>query len=255
MINKPEQRDFLMGKRNPFRQLIREADVIVEVVDARDVKGTRLLEAERWAGTRRLLIVANKSDLLSVGEIPKLPKHSIVVSAKRGGERDRKKLIRTILGRSISRPAKALFVGYPNVGKSSLINMLACRKAARVSPAAGTTKNVQWVRISPMLRVTDYRGVIPRSEKKKELVRKGAMEIHGGALMHAHAFLKNALTKPTLLEWLEGRFDVTLSKADSSEDILEAIAKRRGLYLKGGELNIEEAAKIIMRASRVAPEM
>jgi ribosome biogenesis GTPase A len=238
-----------------LKKLIKEADVIIEIVDARDVPGTRLPIAERMAGTSRLLVVANKADLLHEGESPELPKHGIAVSATKGGEADRKKLLRTILGRTRERPAKALLLGYPNVGKSTIINLLAGKKAARVSPIAGTTKNVQWVKVGASLLVTDYRGVHPKKEKRKELARKGAINIQRDAERYAHEFGKRILGDRRLRGWAEKRFGIDLSKAKDSDDILAAIAERRGFYLKGGELNLGEAARALVRAMQEAPEI
>lgn len=237
-----------------LKKLIHEADVIVEVVDARDVPGTRLPEAERMSGTSRLLIVANKADLLSEGSEPKLPRNSILMSAKTDRDQNRKTLAKAILAKSQKKPAKALFIGYPNVGKSSLINMLARRKAARVSAIAGTTKNEQWVRAYDNLMVTDYRGIFPKGETREALARKGAINIQRDARLHAGRFADQALSNKRLRGYLEKRFDIDLSGALTSDDVLEAIAIRRNLYIKGGELNTDEAARILIRAMMDAPE-
>ncbi|MDD5172464.1 MAG: 50S ribosome-binding GTPase, partial [Candidatus ainarchaeum sp.] len=145
--------DMVRGRMNKWgvlKNIIHGADVIVEVVDARDIHGTRLPIAEKWAGSKRLLMVANKKDLLPEGTIvPELQNRGIAISAKTGGEEGRKLLMKAIMARTKAKPpVKAIFIGYPNVGKSSLINMLAERKATRVSAVAGTTKNIQWVRVN-----------------------------------------------------------------------------------------------------------
>jgi ribosome biogenesis GTPase A len=250
------------GQRHPkdhwkfLRDMIHGADAIVEVLDARDVAGTRLGIAERWAGAKRLLVVANKADLLPKGaRKPKLQNRGIFMSAKEGGEEGRWTLLRSIMQRTDKRPMKAIFIGYPNVGKSSLINLLVRRQAAKVSPVAGTTKDIQWVKVSDELMVSDYRGMFPKSETKKDLVRKGAVKMGSAEEGHAYDFAKRALGSPVLKAWLEKRYGVDLSGAKESEDVLRLIAVRRGWMLKGGEPNVGEAARHLLRAMAEAPEI
>ena len=238
-----------------LKKLIRQANVIIEVVDARDIEETRLPVAERMAGTNRLIIMANKSDLLHEGETVEVPRKGFLISAKTADEKKRKELIGIILGKTQSRPVKALFVGYPNVGKSSIINMLAHRKAAKVSSIAGTTKNAQWVNVTRELQVTDYRGVFPEKEKRMELVRKGAINVEGHEDKYVHQLAEKVLSNKRLRKWLEQKYDIDLSNAGNSDDVLVAIAKRRNWYLKGGELNLNEAAKSLMRTMKDAPEI
>ncbi len=245
-----------MNKWTALKDMIHGADVIIEVIDSRDVEGTRLPVAEKWAGSKRLLMVANKTDLLPPGaKPPKLQNKGIHVSAKSLDENERWRVIRAILERTAARPARGILVGYPNVGKSSLINMLARRKAAKVSAVAGTTKDIQWVNITPELMLSDYRGMFPSRESEEDLVRKGALNVQGEEEKHAYAFAEKALANPTLRKWLEGRYDIDLSDARDSEGVLECIARRRGWMLKGGEPNLEEACRSLVRAMMEAPEI
>lgn len=244
------------GQWDILKDMVHGADVIVEVVDARDVEATRLPLIERFSGSKRLLVVANKADLLGEGvKRPQLPNKGVSFSAKAADERARRALIRAILERTDKRPVKALLLGYPNVGKSSIINLLARRQAAKVSPVAGTTKDIQWIKIDDSLTVSDYRGVYPRHEKKEELVRKGALNIPKDAEAHANSFIRRAISEPALLEWLERKYDVDLRGKKDAQAVLEAIAIRRGWLLKGGEPNLAEAARHVVRAMKEAPRI
>ncbi len=235
-----------------LKGLIHKADVIVEVVDARDPVATRLPVAERMSGSKRLFIVMNKSDLT---ERKTSLKNGMMLSAKNATEKDRKMLIEKILERTEKRPARALFIGYPNVGKSSIINLLARKKAARVAPVAGTTKNVQWINISDELKVTDYRGVWPQAEKREDLARKGAIELQKDAEVYAHQFAERIMKSKRLQAWAEEKFDIEIKGDESAEELLLMVAKRRNLYVKGGGLNLEETARIVVRAMKEAPEI
>ncbi len=233
-----------------LRQLIKEANVVVEVVDARNVRGTRLPLAETWAGAK-LMIIANKMDLAD-----KTPNDThFVISAKYAEDSERRKIISEMVGRTKKRPVKALFIGYPNIGKSSIINMLAKRKAARVSPVAGTTKNIQWININTELKATDYRGVYPKGEDEDDLMRKGAVNIEKDAELHAYAFAKRVIRSKKLRAWVEKKLDMDLSGIYDEDVLFRAIAKRRKLVIRGGELNTDEAARILVRLLRDAPEI
>jgi hypothetical protein len=240
-----------------LKELISKSDVVIEVIDSRDIKGTRIPTAEKMAGSNRLLMVLNKVDLLEGQIKEKLPGGSVQISAKMANADDRRMLKHAIFIKAKDRdlPINVLFIGYPNTGKSTLINMLAGRKVAKVGSIAGTTKDVQWVRVSDDIRATDFRGIFPSRQTKEELVRKGAINTEGIEIEHAYVIGKSLLSRPELLSWVEKELDVDFSKAKNSEDILSEIAKRRNMYIKGGELNLNEAAKALLRKLREAPEI
>ncbi|MEW6748705.1 MAG: GTPase [Candidatus Micrarchaeota archaeon] len=244
-----------MGKKltEPWKKvkdMIHGADVIVEVLDARDIDGTRIPLAERWSGVARLLKIANKSDLCPEG---KLPEGILTVSAKNRAPEERKAVLEAIMTKAKKRPVKALLIGYPNVGKSSLINMLANRKAAKVSHVAGTTRNIQWVRIDEGLMVSDYRGVFPRSEPESEMLRKGALNVTAEREGYAYKFAQKALRSPVLRAWLEKSYDIDLEGAADSGDVLTRIAQRRGWLLKGGEPDLTRVAMHLLKMMAEAP--
>jgi len=238
-----------------LRKLIHEADIIVEVVDSRDVEGTRLRFTEKWIGSARLLIVANKADLLPQGAKAKVPERAFVISAKTASIEKKKSLIDAMLSRTQKRPARALLLGYPNVGKSTLINSLSGRRAARVSPIAGTTKDVQWIRINDDLTIVDYRGIFPPKEQKHDLVRKGAVNVQGDEEEHVYLIAAKILASPVLRKWLEEKYDFQIGTITQPDELLALMAERRKWYLKGGVLNIAEAARSLMRAIKEAPEL
>jgi ribosome biogenesis GTPase A len=257
------------GKRGFFRKpdrwqrlrsLMRECDVIIEVADARDMYNTRLPKVENWAGKERLLIVANKVDLLSdaaeAGERMK-ERGFFPLNAKSQDNSDRERLIQAILGKRPMRPLRVFVVGYPNVGKSALINMLAQRKAAQVSSIAGTTKGVQWVRVHPQVLLLDSAGVFPEKLGKTELFFRGAVNVDGleDPEVYAHAAMMEILDNDIAKNWLQENFDVSLEKGDDAEKAMEKLALRRNLLIKGGEPNVFEASKLLLRSLITAPIM
>lgn len=231
--------------------------MVLEVLDARNVEGTRLPKFELAAG-KRLLRIANKADLASDEIISRLDNKGFVLmrSKAKNLEKERKKLLKAILRHTEERPLRIVVVGYPNVGKSTIINLLAGRNAVRAGPVAGTTSNVQWIRVSPEILLIDSPGIFPKMENKDSLIKKGAINIGSLENPEGYAFTlaSKCIADEVLRKWLSEYFDISISTEDTPEGLLEKIAKRRNWLLKGGKLNTFEASMALLRAFAKAPK-
>lgn len=240
-----------MDKAGRVKNVIRKTDLVIQVLDARDPVGTRSKYLETYAKGlgKKLLFVINKSDLVE-RELLESYKQSLsgsapthYVSAKeKKGISHLKKVIREKAPRL---PVKVSIIGYPNVGKSQLSNALKGKTAAGVAPVPGYTKAQQWVRVSKDILLYDTPGVIPLSEKEGSLALKGAIEADSlrDPVRAAAEIIKKILSeKPAALKEVYG-----VEPAGEPEKVIEAIALKRGRLLSGGEPNLEEAAKIIVR--------
>ncbi|MCC7552462.1 50S ribosome-binding GTPase [Candidatus Micrarchaeota archaeon] len=232
--------------RNPFgriKWIIKESDAIIEVVDARDIEGTRNQAIEKLARGKRLIIAINKSDLTNERPILKTRLDYVYVSSKK--KQGKKKLLDLIVQNTKKDHLKVGILGYPDVGKSSLINYLVGRKAVKTGATPGVTKGKQYIRISERILLIDSPGVYPRKEGRISLVMKSAVDIdkfedpEEVALRVISLFIKKNPNR--LFEY----FDIKPS--NNPNKILNSIAERRKLILKAGELNIYEAAKILIR--------
>ncbi len=149
-------------------EVIERADIIIEVLDARMIKETRNIEVEHKVKDAKkiLLYCINKCDLASKEKTQKLShflKPGVFISSK-------EKLGTTILKKKIlelsrGKPVTVGVLGYPNVGKSSVINALSGRGAARTSSQSGFTKGVQKVKVDNKIMLIDTPGVFPYGEK------------------------------------------------------------------------------------------
>ncbi|MBS7645361.1 MAG: GTPase [Candidatus Bathyarchaeia archaeon] len=233
------------------RRIIDEANIILEVLDSRDPLGTRSLELERLVRRRGkdLLLALNKADLVPenvlndwIGFFKSRGYRVFPLSAR--GRRTILPLEEYLKSTGKRRIVLAV-VGYPNVGKSTIINRLKGRRVAGTSPIPGYTRGEKMVRVDDRLILVDTPGVLPVGRTDpSSLALKGFIppEKLRDPLTPALKLLREVLdSMPKLLSETYG-----IEENDPYE-LLEALAHKRGLLLKGGELNIEEAARLILR--------
>ena len=233
---------------------IKNADVIVEVVDIRDPIHTRSRRAERMveALEKDLVIVLNKSDLVprSVAEkwkriIEGQGYEVIYVSAtRRLGTRMLRGLIKAI---APIKPFSAAVIGYPKTGKSSVINALRGRKGASTSPIPGSpgyTKSIQLLKVEPGFYMIDTPGVIPVEGGWPEAVIRGrAPEELADPVRPAMALIERILRyNPRAIIDAYG-----IAERDPYT-ILEELARKRGWFYKSDHSPlVEEAARTVIR--------
>jgi len=161
---------------NNIKPLINSSDVIIEVVDARFPKDSRIYLLEKYIKkiNKRLIIAINKADLVPedfliiVKEEFEREFPTVYVSCKtRKGSRKLRELIKENVDNNKDKNYVAV-VGYPNTGKSSLINLLVGRRRTGVAPIPGFTRGIQLVRLSRKIYLYDTPGIIiPKSEELK----------------------------------------------------------------------------------------
>src|SRR3989344_4460278 len=152
-------------------EILRKSYIILNVIDARLYNETRntIIEGKLRGYGKRFIFVLNKSDLVSKNDLFKavreLDKITITIPVSCRERHGKLRLIKEITRSVKKRPMTIGVVGYPNTGKSSVINYLKGRKAARTSSIAGFTKGIQWINLSKNIRLIDTPGVIPFIEK------------------------------------------------------------------------------------------
>jgi ribosome biogenesis GTPase A len=241
-------------------------DAVVEVTDARIPRSSRNPEMDSLVGRKPRIVVLNKCDAAddavtsqwiesyknigvpaiatdcrsgkNVAKILPLVKNVLEDDIKRWSERG-------MTGRSI----RLMIVGIPNVGKSSLINRLAGSKRAKVEDRPGVTKGKQWVSVSNDIELLDMPGVLwPKFEDKDvglSLAFTGAVK---DDIMDMEMLACEFITRLRSIDSgvLKQRYNVDVSEDMTSYEVLEAIGRRRGFLISGGEINTERAAIILM---------
>jgi len=242
-----------MSSLNRALKVIELSDLVIEVLDARFPEETRneWIEGKVREQKKELVLVLNKSDLVSKNFAEKKKKElgkdfrAIFVSS-------RKKLGIKNLRDFVLRKAKGKeklivgVIGYPNTGKSSLINALSGRKAARTSISAGFTKGEQFISLGSKVKLIDSPGVIPFNEKdevKLALISaKSPWQLKDAesAAEKLIEFLKQAMP-----EKLEKFFGIKLDNKSAGQ-LIEEIALKKKRLLKKGLPDTEATAKEIL---------
>ncbi|MCQ2770175.1 MAG: ribosome biogenesis GTPase YlqF [Clostridia bacterium] len=149
------------------------------------------------------------------------------------------------------RPLKAMIVGIPNVGKSSLINKIATDKKAKVEDRPGVTKDMQWVKTSYGIDLMDMPGVLwPKFEERRvgeNLAMTGAVKDEITELESLAGALCKRLYE-IYPELLCQRYKLEMSELEDLEiwQIFELIGKKRGFLISGGEINYDRTARMLL---------
>ncbi|CAG0961641.1 Ribosome biogenesis GTPase A [Methylophilaceae bacterium] len=232
-------------------------DVVIEVLDARvpEASHNPMIEELRLFRQRPNLKILNKADLADPDATQAWLHHfnqqegvkAVALSCKKPG--DAKKIPALCQALAPHRgthlkPLRMMIMGIPNVGKSTLMNALLNRRIAKVGDEPAVTKSQQRFELSQLMTITDTPGM---------MWPKIAYESDGYMLAASHAIGRNAVIDEDVALFLAGillerypallntRYRIEVAGMDAV-DLLEAIARRRGYLVKGGEFDMEKTA-------------
>lgn len=146
------------------------------------------------------------------------------------------------------RPIKAMIIGIPNVGKSTLTNKLANKKVAQTGDRPGITRHLQWINIKDEMLLLDTPGVLwPKFENKDvglKLAVTGAIKDEilplDDVAIYALDFLKTNYPNR-----LKERYNLS-EISDNNIELMEAIGRKRGCLLPGNKINYDKVIDIIL---------
>lgn len=247
-----------------IRDNLKKVDVVLELIDARAPRASENPMIPDLIGDKLRILIFNKGDLADSRENARwlnyykeekviavsvnsntgkginelLDKIDEVMEEKR--EKDRTKGI-------ISQRVRAMIIGIPNVGKSTLINTLASRKSAKVGNMPGITRSNQWIKVEDRLLLLDTPGVLWPKFESEELALNLAFigSIRDEVLPKEEVALKlvevlqNKYPKP-----LVERYGVEIS--NSPLETMENIAKKRGAIMRGNEIDYTRVTDLIL---------
>lgn len=240
-----------MGYWPIVKRVVKDSDIILFILDVRMPELSRNSTLERMfrLHNKKFVLVFTKIDLVTgkyLESVRRRYENAVFVSGIKniGISKLKEKLMIMAKRSGIDEPRIGV-VGYPNIGKSAIINALAKRAKAVVSKKAGTTRGIQWIRAGGLF-VLDSPGVVPSMDKEFRLGILGSKNpeklknLEAVALEIIRIFVKYDKSI------LEEAYGVEIKGEDVNE-IFDDIGVRKGFLLKGGVPDLNRAALLILR--------
>ncbi|KAI4222972.1 MAG: hypothetical protein LQ349_007523, partial [Xanthoria aureola] len=135
------------------------------------------------------------------------------------------------------------FIGYPNTGKSSIINTLRKKKVCTVAPIPGETKVWQYITLMKRIYLIDCPGVVPpnANDSEQDILLRGVVRVEN--VGNPHVYIP-AVLKKTKPQHIERTYDVR--GFNNATEFLELLARKAGRLLKGGEADVDGVAKMVL---------
>ena len=248
---------------------VRIVDMVIELLDARAPMASGNPEIRRLGQGKERVIVLNKSDLADAATTAAWIRsfqaegaHCIAMDARGSG--NRKLLLRTIEAAAaakrerdkkrgiLNRPVRAMVAGIPNVGKSTLINMLSGRSSAKTGNKPGVTRGNQWIRFQQSIELLDTPGILwPKFEDPaigEKIAFLGSINEMIVDKTELAVTLLAFLRSKGKLEGAKERYQLT--GTETAAEMLTEIARLRGSLMAGGEPDTEKAAGIVINEFR-----
>ncbi|KAI9662648.1 MAG: GTPase required for pre-60S ribosomal subunit nuclear export and maturation [Alyxoria varia] len=242
---------------NEAYKVIDSSDVICFALDARDPEGTRCQHLEKFlreeAPHKHIVFLLNKCDLVPTKVAatwvrhlstiyPTLAFHASLTNAF--GKGTLIQLLRQFSSLHSNRKQLSVgLLGYPNVGKSSIINTLRKKKVCTVAPVPGETKVWQYITLMRRIFLIDAPGVVPSSVKDTDTERLLRGSVRVEAVNNPAQYISAALSR-CQTRHVERTYDV--KGYESATDFLERLARKMGKLMKGGEPDMDTVAKMVL---------
>lgn len=237
-------------------KVVDSSDVLIQVLDVRDPMGTRSRQIEQHLKKDRkhkhLIFVLNKCDLVPTWvtarwvkvlsrEYPTLAFHASITHPF--GKGSLIQLLQQFAKLHQDRKQICVgFIGYPNVGKSSVINTLRSKKVCNVAPIPGETKVWQYITLFRRIFLIDCPGVVHASnDSETDIVLKGVVRVEN--LKNADDYIEELL-KRVKPEYITKTYGIATWK--DSEDFLSQYAVKSGKLLKKAEPDLNTVAKMVL---------
>merc|ERR1711939_633942 len=242
---------------NELYKVIDSSDVVIHVLDARDPLGTRCRSVEKYikdeAPHKHLIFVLNKCDLVPTGvaaawvrhlskDYPTLAFHASITNSF--GKGSLIQLLRQFSSLHSDRKQISVgFIGYPNTGKSSIINTLRKKKVCTVAPIPGETKVWQYITLMKRIYLIDCPGVVPPSstDTPQDILLRGVVRVEN--VENPEQYIPAVLSK-TKPQHIERTYQ--LKGYNGHIEFLELLARKGGRLLHGVEPDVDGVAKMVL---------
>ncbi|PCK71364.1 ribosomal biogenesis GTPase-like protein [Paenibacillus larvae subsp. larvae B-3650] len=261
--------------RREIQEKLKQLDVVIELLDARIPLSSRNSMIDEILKDKPRLVVLNKSDLADpvvteawVAFFEKETLKALPIDAASGFQvKDIIPRCKELASHKIEaqiqkgikpRPVRALIVGIPNVGKSTLINQLAGKKIAATGDRPGITKGQQWIKVGKEMDLLDTPGILwPKFEDQLVGLKLAATGAIREEILHLDE-IAFYLTKQLIIHYpqaLRERYGLAELPGDLEDnhaivDVMETVGRKRGAIMSGGRVDLEKASSVLLRDTR-----
>jgi len=241
-------------------RIVQMSDVILEIIDSRFIGETRNPEIEEKIEKqgKTLVYVLNKVDLIDKSKlneegINSMKPHVFISCVTREGIRNLRDLIKMLANR-VETPEDRVFgrvsvgvVGYPNTGKSSIINLLSGRSSSKVGKQPGSTKGIMKIRLTPRIVLLDSPGII--SEKDYSTSYASAMSRHTKVGARSYSEVPNPVIAVYNLmnEFPSAIENFYQIEAENFESFMDKLGRKKNFLKKGGEIDEDRTARLVLK--------
>ncbi|MEG2484539.1 MAG: ribosome biogenesis GTPase YlqF, partial [Clostridia bacterium] len=260
----------MVTAQNEIKASLKLIDVVVEIVDSRIPYSSQNKVAAKLTEGKKKIVVLNKIDLADLSKVTECEKrfkeegiNTVRVDASSG--KGIKELLLAIskIGASVYAEknsklpnpiVRALIIGIPNVGKSTIINKLSNKTSAKVGNKPGVTVRKQWIRVGSNIELLDTPGILWPNLDDQDAGLKLALtgnikqEILDIEELCAEG-LKEILKSEKYTKMLVDRYKLDeeeIANVEQVSEIMDIIGKKRGCLLRGGLINYEKVSTIFL---------
>ena len=242
-------------------------DVVYEVVDARMPISSKVIDIDDIIKNKPRILIMTKYDMCDKSQTDKIIKYykdkgySVVpvdlikntnvnlIIKETSKVSDIINVERKKKGLKPKQSVRALVIGAPNVGKSTLINRLVGKKKTVTGNKPGVTKQLSWIRVGSNIELLDTPGILwPKLENQEHAYNLAALSSVKEEVVDLQDLSIYILRKLDELypNYLEKRYGIT-TVSDDIITTLEEIGNRRGAKISGGEIDYDKVYSIIIR--------
>ncbi len=244
-----------------LKKSLKAVNIVFEVLDARAPLSSKDMNIDRIIGQKAKIVILNKCDLSSndgnkkwVSFFNSGDTEVALVSAVKGdGLKNITNLARKIINKAgiKNKIIRAMVVGIPNVGKSTLINCIAGKKKARAANKPGVTRAKQWIEAKSQFELLDTPGILRPREDKATFTNLAFIGTINDDVLDVTTIASDLIEKliEIVPEELCARFKIDI-KDKTPLEILENIAAKRGCLLKNGIVDYIRVSSIVLSEFR-----